>query len=977
MSGQQVQIAPKAREWLAGLVPGEGGGGAAVVSKSDAARKRLAAREQVLKTVFDKVEPIKQDLIDTQKSLKIKKGGKTLSLLNDDLNPDEAIDVVNDSGGDSELVGDAGKIIDKLYKLRDQLLEQQTVLREAKTGQDGNLTDGQGEPLFTEAEIRSEFWTPLVREGVVPEGQVIKRYSDMARIFEGAQQSYAERLEAYSSANEPETEDGMVSSGLGNLSQFADVAGKGVKAMSDIIGELPQTTGNRAFMKDLTDGAALVVAISQGVSGVAGMGRAILTAKDGQTIGKAFATAVKGGCDALPLPDLVKKMLPKLIEQGLNAGKFKDKIVADDKAGAVDIAADMIGAIVETIGKQIESDPLEKLGNRLKGAIKSTSAAVQLYQKRGGERDEVFKAWEAFAKEAGGVVINELKNYASDNKKTALEEEKEKIKAQLQPDLDKAAKAIEQATGICLMIPDLKNFDEDIDTKPLTDYIAKVDEVSKLFDLAVKKTTELTEALRIAEQVRGRLQELDGMARNLTALSQQIEEATQKAQKNKDERNKEDDDEDEDEDEKEDSWEKVGPLLEQLKAAKGSLSPEDAMAEQVEAGARQDKAEADKAEFAKMLQEDFTAPVDGLDENAQQGRLDMSKLDKLIAQMKGDKAKLKMLSTFAQLGVKGVTVLFEQLGPVADAVETVNSLRDACERYGELLKWKAMAKDSMNAGAFALVAAQLNRAGLDEDAYNEANFKALTKFLQTVGKTMKVTGFMSLQGAIIGAGGTVLEIGKKALTDYYSKQEMEGAWKAYVAALESPDNRKLQREALRKNATLAKYAVAWAATEGHDRMARDAMTQCGLTPQVLEHEDTNAHKVVEYLETLFDTDPVVLKASPSRPDWWPGPPELTSRSWIKFLAAAAAADPPLERRDAVPVTRALVAAETKMADAEKAPDSKPAVTAANQALTALIDVAGGYRPTDTEGAIHKSAQTYVDAIAALAEQKRRHLPVLS
>jgi hypothetical protein len=229
---------------------------------------------------------------------------------------------------------------------------------------------------------------------------------------------------------------------------------------------------------------------------------------------------------------------------------------------------------------------------------------------------------------------------------------------------------------------------------------------------------------------------------------------------------------------------------------------------------------------------------------------------------------------------------------------------------------------------------------------------------------------------MLSAGTTVVEIGSKTLTDFFSKREMEGAWKAYVAALENPDNRKLQREALRKNATLAKYAVAWAATEGHDRMAQNAMTQCGLTPQVLEHEDTNAHKVVEYLETLFDTDPVVLKSSPNRPDWWPGPPELASRTWTKFLAAAAGTDPPLDKRDAVPITRALVAAETKLAEAEKTPDSKPAVTAAGEALMRLIEMTGSYTPVDTEGAIHKSTQTYVEAIAALAEQKRRHLPVL-
>jgi hypothetical protein len=104
---------------------------------------------------------------------------------------------------------------------------------------------------------------------------------------------------------------------------------------------------------------------------------------------------------------------------------------------------------------------------------------------------------------------------------------------------------------------------------------------------------------------------------------------------------------------------------------------------------------------------------------------------------------------------------------------------------------------------------------------------------------------------------------------------------------------------------------------------------------------------------------------------------LSSRTWTRFLKAASYAEPSLERRDGVPITRALVTVEATLAEAEKTPDSKPVVQAANDALTRLIGLTETYRPVDEDGAGHKSAQTYVDAIGALAEQKRRHLPVLS
>lgn len=189
-----------------------------------------------------------------------------------------------------------------------------------------------------------------------------------------------------------------------------------------------------------------------------------------------------------------------------------------------------------------------------------------------------------------------------------------------------------------------------------------------------------------------------------------------------------------------------------------------------------------------------------------------------------------------------------------------------------------------------------------------------------------------------------------------------------------PDNRKKVRAALRSNATLAKYALAWAATEARDPLAREAMRKCGLSDAVLADEDTNAQAVVEYLETLYDKDPVVLKASPVPSRWWPGKPELSARSWIKFLAAAEKTETGLRGASSVLVTQLLVRMEKLMPAATTQPVDDTAVAAARAALDELIEVLTDYDPLDEAGEPQAEMRQYADVLLAQAELKRRTLP---
>ncbi len=60
-------------------------------------------------------------------------------------------------------------------------------------------------------------------------------------------------------------------------------------------------------------------------------------------------------------------------------------------------------------------------------------------------------------------------------------------------------------------------------------------------------------------------------------------------------------------------------------------------------------------------------------------------------------------------------------------------------------------------------------------------------------------------------------------------------------------------KAFRKNPTLAKYGIAYGALEMGDPIAKETLRQCGLNDMTLANENTNAERVVNYLEAKSPT----------------------------------------------------------------------------------------------------------------------------
>lgn len=55
--------------------------------------------------------------------------------------------------------------------------------------------DGKATPLFTEAELQAEFWTPLMRERILPETYIPAKYSETQRMIDESNEAYLAQVE--------------------------------------------------------------------------------------------------------------------------------------------------------------------------------------------------------------------------------------------------------------------------------------------------------------------------------------------------------------------------------------------------------------------------------------------------------------------------------------------------------------------------------------------------------------------------------------------------------------------------------------------------------------------------------------------------------------------------------------------------------------------------------------------------------------
>src|SRR5262249_39816356 len=81
----------------------------------------------------------------------------------------------------------------KIFEAHQKAVAVKDILANAKKkDKDGKLTE---EFLFTDEEITEEFWTPVMRERLLPDNAIPARFSAVQKTFQASAQLYKDRLD--------------------------------------------------------------------------------------------------------------------------------------------------------------------------------------------------------------------------------------------------------------------------------------------------------------------------------------------------------------------------------------------------------------------------------------------------------------------------------------------------------------------------------------------------------------------------------------------------------------------------------------------------------------------------------------------------------------------------------------------------------------------------------------------------------------
>lgn len=270
---------------------------------------------------------------------------------------------------------------------------------------------------------------------------------------------------------------------------------------------------------------------------------------------------------------------------------------------------------------------------------------------------------------------------------------------------------------------------------------------------------------------------------------------------------------------------------------------------------------------------------------------DADTIERLILQIKKDQMLVSVAESMIKMGPAAAAAFFPPASIVVAVVDLALSMRKAAAHFMAWQEWQA---NEMDAASMRSVQTQAmaNRAGLSAEKTAiegirslEAAIRVLGEVCGTVGGPFAPVGMAVSKG--VSAVGTLQEI----ILKFRDKAELKLSWDSYQAALSNPENRIAIRAAIKKNATLAKYVIAYGAVFDGNPVAKNALKKCGLSAKVLQSEGANVQKVVAYLETLYAEDPQVLEASPDAPNWHPGPVAFTAVSVAAFAHAMNDATP--------------------------------------------------------------------------------------
>jgi hypothetical protein len=276
------------QHWLDKIAARNGQPGALAASDAnwEAAETQKAA---VLEKVSERLEGLREKI---QQGEDYKLGRKGLKGLYG-LRKRKAIESEDKTHKEADIVADAGKTYalsdeqrEKLFAARQELVQVQDLLKEAK---------------FSDQEIMDEFWTPLVRERLIPDNAVPAQYSQVERMFKGAADAYVDKLKELDERRNRRKE---MSTYLGFARDGIDVLGNVAQAVEFVVPGCPALAGplTSGIQGALTAGIGVLQGgldadcdkVVDGVAGVLLQSLSFYSPELGRLVAATFRMAGKG-----------------------------------------------------------------------------------------------------------------------------------------------------------------------------------------------------------------------------------------------------------------------------------------------------------------------------------------------------------------------------------------------------------------------------------------------------------------------------------------------------------------------------------------------------------------------------------------------------------------------------------------------------------------------------------------------------------
>jgi hypothetical protein len=799
------------------------------------------------------------------------------------------------------------------------------------------------------AEVAEEIWTPLVRQGVLPENFVPENYSNVRRTFDAASKSYNERLEEYSKGLDDNAE---LLRKLGVAKDVLDKAGTLVGNIADAVpgdiakhvktaGEVFQVVNAAAFKSaemgvqqkkwyeiaetgatGLADACAkaipdpaIATIVSSAIKGGAGGGKFVLgiTKKDPEAALKAFSDAVSNGFSIASSAtgdtswDMYGKIATNVILQGGKGSKLFKAI--KDGEGIEDAAKEFIdqssAALNAALAPVIQATVADQktAGNITQGVNIGTDLAGGIVKAAmSKDKDAALKAITGAAKSCCETYIepSDLGKSIAGLVETGLNTGAALYKNATEKDLNAIAKTLLSAVSDSLSA--VSNMPALADKKTFLEAASKD---IKLGDQA----KELAAA--IISRDPGKIDKAatafftafsDSVASHLPSNASSSDDSSDGSD-DSDDSGSDDDAGDEGDDNsvadkaKELDEEVVESLRSTIAKANAVLKDPTATKDQkdkaTEAIAKASKElverktmESDLEAESKAFAAKLSRTFEGNDDPDFEGE-DPRTLQELILQIQKDRKIFELVEKLSSLPLQVAAKFFPPSAAAMDFKTFTFEVMKSVTHTKQLLEWMDNAGDARNAVSVQ-AHAMLSRVHCENRQLLEHSMKAALALTAAIGNVLAVAGATAAPaGVAMAAAARAGQTGMEIVKTIVDEAEAAKAWSLYREAMQNPRNRKKVRQAIQSNPTLAKYALAWGALQGGDAIAKNAVKKCGLTDAILAKESANVKEVQQYLEELFKEDIVVLRAIPVKKGWYPDKtPTLSLRSWSAFYAAA-------------------------------------------------------------------------------------------